>query len=1371
MNKGVKIAAAVIGGLVVIALVAPMFVNLNNYKGLIAQKAKEATGRDLAITGDISLSLLPMPAVSIEGVKFGNVPGASQPDMVTLEQAKVKVALFPLISGDVQIKEVVLSKPVILLEKLRDGSANWQIKPAGEPAATPAETKEAAGEATKETAASAGMNIAVDSASIEDGTLIYRDDTSGSEQKIENINVDLSMESLEGPFEAKGGVTALGAPLGFTVKLGKMNTGKPMPVDVSLAVSEAAATLGFVGQADLAAASDPQKPIVTGKLSGKGDSVAKLLAALPGGDKSAAQPPLLTQPFSLDGDVTAGSASATVPSLTFQLGDLTAKAAIAANYAKDVAVQANVAVGRVDLDKLLPAGGSDKKAEATKPAATTAQNGQAAGGSFSLPNGITAGADVTVQQIVYQGQSIDNTKLSAQLANGQLTLKSLTAQLPGASGLGASGVLYADQGQPAFTGGIKVNAGNLRALIDAFAKGAVDTVPGDRLRSFALSSKIGFKNQQLDLTELTAKLDQSTIQGGASVVLPDGKQRQQMGFGVGLSIDKLNLDGYLPKGGEKTTAATQTSTAQTAAKPAGADNPLKALAPLADLNANLEARIGALTMNQQQINGLHALVAIGGGAINIKDISVADFLGGKGAITGKVTDLKGDPRFDTNFDITAKDAGNVFQMAGAGAQQSGKFGALTLTGKAGGNANDVSYDVNLGMAGIGAQGSAKGGISGLLAGGIPKINSNFDLKARDISALAALAGMPADAAQDLGAVALSGTAQSGNDDLTYDVTLSAGGIGASGKLGGKLTGISGDNPQVDTKLDLNAQKPGPLLRLAGLGGPKANAAGALGIGGTLKGGADKMALDLKLQGLGGNAALAGTVQAKAKPVAFDISLSANHPQFSDLLRLADLPSSGVQAGPLKMSAKASGTTDKAQLSALSAAWGDSSLNGTASYDATGTRPQIVANITGGTVNLIPFMGKSEAGAAAGKSDSKASQGAAPAGTWSNDKLDLSMLDKQDATVDFQAKSLILPDQRIDDLVAKIILKDGLLTMQTLNGKIYDGGFNLSGTTVNGRGTPKVDAKVAVDRIQIGQVMGGGIAGSQVKGPISLNLDLLGSGDSQAALVRSLTGKGNLDGTMMIIGKVEQKVGSALLDVLGKKVKQVQSLTDTVNGILGNFTGVDNALKGSFNIAKGVLDTQDFAFTNPKAHGTAKGQIDLAAMAFSKMLVDLFGANADKAFMSINLDGPLSNPRPSFASNGAAGAGGLMGIDSSGKVQPEAIEKLPGGDKLLKKLGVQPNSSVPADGSTPQNGASSGKPAVEVPGLGTIELPFGKKKKKKDTQPEPVPQSAPTETPNTETPGTETPAPGSEPTPGEPAPAEPTPSEPAPAEPAPDQPSQ
>ena len=92
----------------------------------------------------------------------------------------------------------------------------------------------------------------------------------------------------------------------------------------------------------------------------------------------------------------------------------------------------------------------------------------------------------------------------------------------------------------------------------------------------------------------------------------------------------------------------------------------------------------------------------------MKELSVADFQGGKANVAAKVTDLKGDPKFDSKFDVTAKDAGRVLQMAGMGPQPKGKFGALTLKGTAAGTPIDVTYDVNAAMAGIGFQARGQG---------------------------------------------------------------------------------------------------------------------------------------------------------------------------------------------------------------------------------------------------------------------------------------------------------------------------------------------------------------------------------------------------------------------------------------------------------------------------------------------------------------------------------------------------------------------------------------------------------------------------------------------------------------------------------------
>lgn len=1282
MKKVLWILGGLIGLLIVVALIAPFFIDLNDYKAEIAAQAKKATGRDLAIDGDISLSILPTPAVTVSGIRFGNAPGGSVPDMATLESAKVKVALMPLISGDVVVEEVVLDKPTFIFEKLADGSGNWQIAPE-------AEAPEAGVTPEPSAAPSSGgeMGVVIKSASIDGGTLIYRDIAAGTEQKVENLNIDLSLESLKGPFQAEGGATVVNIPLGFRIKTGALDPAQPMPLDVSFSLTDANASIGFVGTVNVAAVEDPTKPIVTGKLSSKGDNLAKLLAGMPGGSAQEF-PPLLAQAFAVDADIQGGITKASAANFAANLGDLTAKANVAANYEAAPSVQANIAIGRLDLDQLMPAGGAkSESAEAETPAESATA---APSEPFSLPADVTAGVDVTIQQIVYKGQAIEETAVSVELANGQLDIKNASAELPGGSSAGLAGALTAKDGKPNFAGALKADSSNLRALIEAFAPGAVKDVPDDRLRKFALSTRVGYNPAQAELADLKATLDQSNITGGVVVALPDGQTRKQIGLGVGLAVDKLNLDGYMP------TASTKAAEpATTEKKPGEGGNPLKALAPLADYDANVDFKAGSLTLNEQQISGLRLLAAVANGALDIKELSVADFQGGKAKIAALVSDLKGDPKFDANFDVTAKDAGRVLQMAGMGAQPKGKFGALTLKGTAAGTPTDVAYDVNAALAGIGFQGAAKGTANGIGAG-IPKINSTFDIKAKDLGPLAELAGMPGDAAKNLGAVSFTGQAQSGADDLAYDVVLAMSGVGGKGSLKGKVSGLSG-TPQIDTTLNLAASKPAPLLQLAGLAGPQAKSVGALGIAGALKGSAEDMALDLNLDGLGGTAKVAGTVQMpkgsdpnNPPPVGFDIALSANHPEFTQLLKMADIPSSGVKAGPLKVSLKTQGNSKKADVSDLSAAWGNSSIAGTANYDATGAKPFVKANLAGGVVNLTPFMG-GDSGKSGGAGGGAAKKGGSP---WSEEPLDLSALNAQDADVDFTAKSLIMPGQQIDDLVAKITIRNGLMNIQTLNGKIYGGGFDLSGTTVDGSATPKVDAKVKVQSIQIGQVLGGGIAGNQVKGPLSLNLNAAGAGESQAALMRSLAGNGNVDGSVMIIGKMEQQVGSALLGVLGAKVKQVQGITSAVNGILSSYTGVDNKLDGTFDINQGVLDTQDFAFVNPKARGTAKGQVDIGAWAMN-MLIDLFGGDAQEAFMSVNLTGPVDGPTPKFASNGAAGPAGLMGLTQQGAFNPAGlVEELPG-------IGKLPGIGNLLGGGGGASTGTEAQPGAAIPGVGTV----------------------------------------------------------------------
>ena len=87
--------------LVVAVLVVPGLIDWNGYKPQIRDQVREATGRDLEIGGDISLGILPAPALTVENVRFANAEGLEPPHMATLERLEVRVAFGPLLSGQI----------------------------------------------------------------------------------------------------------------------------------------------------------------------------------------------------------------------------------------------------------------------------------------------------------------------------------------------------------------------------------------------------------------------------------------------------------------------------------------------------------------------------------------------------------------------------------------------------------------------------------------------------------------------------------------------------------------------------------------------------------------------------------------------------------------------------------------------------------------------------------------------------------------------------------------------------------------------------------------------------------------------------------------------------------------------------------------------------------------------------------------------------------------------------------------------------------------------------------------------------------------------------------------------------------------------
>lgn len=145
----IGIVVAVVALLIAIVIVAPMLVPVETIRDQATSAVHDATGRDLKIGGDLSVSVFPTLAVTAKNVTFSNAAWAGSKPMVSLDRLDLQLKILPLISGRVEVASFVLDKPTIDLQTDKNGHGNWEFAPSAPAGAAGAKTdaKPAAGTA------------------------------------------------------------------------------------------------------------------------------------------------------------------------------------------------------------------------------------------------------------------------------------------------------------------------------------------------------------------------------------------------------------------------------------------------------------------------------------------------------------------------------------------------------------------------------------------------------------------------------------------------------------------------------------------------------------------------------------------------------------------------------------------------------------------------------------------------------------------------------------------------------------------------------------------------------------------------------------------------------------------------------------------------------------------------------------------------------------------------------------------------------------------------------------------------------------------------------------------------------------------------
>lgn len=117
----------VVGGVVVLLIIFIAVFDWNWLKGPIERRVTASTGRQFRIGGDLGVDLGLQTKIWMHDVSFANAAWSPRPQMVTLKRIEARIAVMPLLHGQIDMSFVDVDAPHIVIESNDKGVGNWAL--------------------------------------------------------------------------------------------------------------------------------------------------------------------------------------------------------------------------------------------------------------------------------------------------------------------------------------------------------------------------------------------------------------------------------------------------------------------------------------------------------------------------------------------------------------------------------------------------------------------------------------------------------------------------------------------------------------------------------------------------------------------------------------------------------------------------------------------------------------------------------------------------------------------------------------------------------------------------------------------------------------------------------------------------------------------------------------------------------------------------------------------------------------------------------------------------------------------------------------------------------------------------------------------
>jgi len=192
MGSKLRIVLLVVAAFIVVILVLPFLIPVNQFRPTIEEKASAALGRKVQI-GDLRLSLL-NGSLSAANLSIGDDPKFSSSPFLTAKSLNVGVELMPLIfSKTLNVTGITIDTPQVTL--LHNSAGVWNFSSLGG-AAAKAQAKQAPPEKTSK----AGADLSISRLGLQNGRISVGETGSHKLSSYDDLNITASNVSMVSRF-------------------------------------------------------------------------------------------------------------------------------------------------------------------------------------------------------------------------------------------------------------------------------------------------------------------------------------------------------------------------------------------------------------------------------------------------------------------------------------------------------------------------------------------------------------------------------------------------------------------------------------------------------------------------------------------------------------------------------------------------------------------------------------------------------------------------------------------------------------------------------------------------------------------------------------------------------------------------------------------------------------------------------------------------------------------------------------------------------------------------------------------------------------------------------------------------------------------